>query len=173
MIYELPEISTATVSGMTYVLARYWLSKADRDAGKPPRITEEFQMQLSPTGRRIVTDAQGWWKRADGVFVDPETMAFDKSEPEWERETHTLDVPALIRANVEAYWRNVAVPQKLSGDHTTDATKPLFRDGTLVPQRSTPLIERDNSDPKQILERDDVKALRGSVVEASDMATIE
>lgn len=171
MIYELPEISTATVSGMTYVLARYWLSKVDRDAGKPPHITEEFQMQLNPTGRRIVTNAQGWWKRSDGVFVDPATLKLDEPEPEWKRETHTLDVPALIRANVENYWNRVAVPQKLSGNHTTDATKPLFRDGTLVPQRSTSLIVRDNSDPKQVLERDDVKALRGAVVEP-DVAAI-
>jgi hypothetical protein len=173
MLYEIAEISTAVESGMTYVLARYWLSKANRDAGQLPHITEEFQMQISPTGRRIVTDGRGWLKRADGVFVDPATLDPAKPEPEWTRETYILDVPALIRTNVENYWRNVAVPQKLSGDHTTDATKPLYRDGTLVPQRPSLLIARDNSDPKRVLERADVKALRGAVIEATDVAAIE
>ena len=62
------------------------------------------------------------------------------------------------------YWQNVAVPLTFSGDHTGDATKPLYRDGKRVPQLSTALT-RDNSDPQQVLERADVQALRDATFE--------
>ena len=165
MYYEIVEVSTAVASGHTYVLVNFWQSRADHDAAQPSFLTEEFLMQLRPTGRRVVTDGRGWMKRADGVFVDPETLDRDTSEPVWERETFTRDLPAEIRVNVERYWQNTAMPQKLSGDHTGDASKPLYRDGKRVPQGSA-VVARDNSDPQLVLARADVEALRGATFES-------
>lgn len=170
MYYRIAEVSTAETSGLTYVLVEFWAVRADFNAARPAKLTEEFLMQLRVTGRRIVTNADGWYKMAGGTFVDPETLDPAEPQPEWERETFIRDVPAEIRANVEAYWKRTAEPQKLSGDHTSDVTKPLFKDGKLVFQRpTTVLVERDASDPHNILKRADVVALRGAkfdVVEA-------
>ncbi|KKN69024.1 hypothetical protein LCGC14_0444960 [marine sediment metagenome] len=148
-------------TGLTYVLAEFWATKADFDAAKPVLLTEEFMMQLRPTGRRIVTNEDGWLKTTGGAFIDPETLDSEQPEPKWEREIVTRDVPAEIEENIAAYWEK-AKALNLSGDHTSDATKPLYKDGKLVPQKlTTPLVERDATDPHSILKRADVKALKG------------
>ena len=146
MLYRIDEISTDKASGHTFVLVRFWNRKGDARANKPPRRVNDFLMQLRPTGQRVVTDAQGWLKRKDGVFVDPATLDLEKPEPEWERETFNRDLPAEIRANVEAYWER-AEAKGYPADHSSSR------------------IQRDDNDPHGVLARPDVAALRGAEVE--------
>ncbi len=146
MIYKIVEVSTDKASGHTYVLVHFWRRKADARANKPPRRVNDFLMQLRPTGVRVVTDANGWFKRKDGVFIDPETLDPEVPEPEWERENYDRDVPAEIRANIEAYWER-AEAKDFPAEH------------------SDPRIKRDNSDPHGVLARPDVAALKGAKVE--------
>ncbi len=148
MLYKIVEISTDKASGHTYALVHFWRRKADQKAGKPPARINDFLMQLRPTGERVVTNAQGWLKRKDGVFVDPDTLNPGKPEPEWERETIDRDLPAEIKANIEAYW--------------------MRAEGKGYPSdQADPRIQRDNSDPHGVLARPDVAALRGAEVEKS------
>ena len=94
-----------------------------------------------------MTNEDGWPKqKSDGKFVDPTTLGPEKPEPEWEKETVDRDVPAEIRANIEAYWQRALIAP-FPFDHTSHR------------------IERDESDPNKVLERDDVKALRNAKVE--------
>lgn len=166
------ELGTVKATGHTYVQATAWHSKADYLADRPAWLTEEFLMALRPTGARIVTNAEGWLKTADGKFVDPATLGPGTPEPEWALETFTRDVPAEIRANVTAYFVRARV-LKLAGDHTSDATKPLYKDGVLVPQKaSSPLIERDTSDPHKILERPDVQVLKDAGFEVAEITQL-
>ena len=147
MLYRIVEVSTDKASGHTYVLVHFWRRRADYQAGKPPDRVNDFLMQLRPTGERIVTNVQGWPKRkSGGVFVDPATLGPEKPEPEWERETHDRDLPAEIKANIEAYWAR-AEAKGYPPDHANVS------------------IQRDNSDPHGVLVRPNVAALRGAGVE--------
>ncbi|KKN25020.1 hypothetical protein LCGC14_0889020 [marine sediment metagenome] len=146
MFYKIVEVSTDKASGHTYVLVHFWRRKADQKAGKPPDRINDFLMQLRPTGERVVTNAQGWLKRKDGVFVDLATLGPEKPEPEWERETFDRDLPAEIKANIEAYWER-AEAKGYPPDHANAS------------------IRRDNSDPHGVLARPDVVALRGKEVD--------
>ena len=148
MVYKIVEVSTDKASGHTYVLVHFWRRRADYQTGKPPDRINDFLMQLRPTGERIVTNAQGWLKRKDGVFVDPATLGPDKPEPEWERETFDRDLPAEIKTNIEAYWER-AEAKGYPADHANAS------------------IQRDNSDPHGVLARPDVVALRAVGVEKS------
>ncbi len=145
MLYRIVEVSTDKASGHTYVLVHFWRRKADQKAGKPPARINDFLMQLRPTGVRIVTDANGWLKRKDGAFVDPETLDPEKPEPEWEREAYDRDLPAEIKANIEAY-RERAETKNYPADHSNSR------------------ILRSNSDPHGVLARPDVVALRDAEV---------
>ena len=146
LIYKIVEISTAKASGHTYVLVNFWRAKTAFNAAKPPDRVNDFLMQLRPTGVRVVTNAEGWPKRKDGVFVDLATLDPEKPQPGWERETIARDLSAEIKANIEAYWAR-AEAKDYPSDH------------------STPTIERDSSDPHGVLARPDVMALKDSKVE--------
>jgi hypothetical protein len=147
VFYRIAEVSTDKASGHAFILVDFWASKADFGASKPPVLTNDFLMQLRPTGQRIVTNAEGWLKRKDGVFVDPETLDdSSEPEPEWERETVDRELPAEIRANIKAYWERAQV----RGDRGS---------------KIDPRIQRNETDPHGVLARADVKALRGAEVE--------
>ncbi len=151
MVYKIVEVSTDKASGHTYVLAYFWRRRAAYQTGKPAGRVNDFLMQLRPTGERIVTNVQGWPKRkSGGVFVDPATLGPEKPEPEWERETVDRDLPAEIRANIEAYWGRA--------EEAEAGGKPYPANHT------SPRIQRDNSDPHGVLARPDVAALRGAEV---------
>ncbi len=147
MFYKIIEVSTDKASGHTYVLVHFWRRKADQKAGKPPDRINDFLMQLRPTGERVVTNAQGWSKRKDGVFVDPATLGPEKPEPEWEREPIDRDLPAEIKANIEAYWERA--------EEAEAGGKPY------PANHANASIQRDDSDPHGVLARADVAALRG------------
>lgn len=142
MHYRIEEVSTDRASGHCYVRVSFWTRSADRNRGDPPVIVNDFLMQLRPTGERVITDAEGRFLRADGVFVAPEDVTAEDNAIGWQRESFTRDVPAEIIANIEAYVER-AEGRGDAGDRT--ATR-----------------ERDESDPHRILERDDVRALRNT-----------
>ena len=146
MFYRIEEVSTDKASGHAFMLVRFWAKKADRTANKPPRRVNDFLMQLRPTGVRIVTDENGWLKLKDGVFIDPDTLDPEKPQPEWERETFDRDLPAEMKANIEAYWER-AEAKGYPVDHANAS------------------IQRDESDPHGVLARPDVAALRGAEAE--------
>ena len=147
MFYKIVEVSTDRASGHLYCLVHFWLNREDFTKRKPPFRKNDFLMQLSPVGERVITNIDGWYKRlSDGVFIDPETVDPEQPEPEWERETFDRDLPAEIKANIESYWQRVLI-LPIPFDHTSHR------------------IQRDESDPHGVLARPDVTALRGAKVE--------
>ncbi len=153
MFYKIVEVSTDKASGHAFVLAHFWRRRADYQTGKPPDRINDFLMQLRPTGVRVVTDENGWPKRKDGVFIDPDTLGPEKPEPEWERETVDRDLPAEMKANIEAYWARA--------EEAEAGGKPY------PANHANASIQRDNSDPHGVLARPDVVALRDAKVEKS------
>ena len=146
MFYKIVEVSTDKASGHTYVLVHFWLTRGDFSRNKPPFRKNDFLMQLRPTEERAVTNIDGWPNAQNGTFIDPSTLGLDQPQPEWELETVNRDLPAEIKANIEAYWQRTLI-------------KPLPLDHT------NPRIQRDESDPHGVLARPDVTALRGARVD--------
>ena len=105
-------------------------------------------MQLRPTSERIVTDAQGRLKRADGAFVARADVVGDET---WERETVDRDLPTEIGVNIEAYLTRRQAAAAASTPF------PAFH--------ANPRTQRDQGDPHGVLARPDVAALRGQEVE--------
>lgn len=124
MFVEVAEINRLKDTDSIYLLVHFWRSEADALAGDPPLLTNDFIMQLRRTGERVVTDAEG----NQGV----ETFTLSRAE-----------LFADVRANVVAYMRR-AREKRLTGDHTGDASKPLFVNGKRVVQRVSQVFERDN-----------------------------
>lgn len=157
---EYVEVSTHKSSGHTYILVNFWDTRIDRDSGKLPVLTNDFLMQLAPTGERIVRDASGALKRSDGVFVPVDDVTAQDEAIGWEREMFSVDVKAQVTANVARYWVT-AQTKKWSGDHTADASKPFVVDGVVQPQHESLPLERDKSDPRGVLSILEVAALEG------------
>ncbi len=123
MLYKIVEVSTDKASRHTYVLAHFWRRRADYQTGKPPVRSNDFLMQLRPTGTRLI----------------------DPDNPGEGLETYDRDLPAEMKANIEAYWER-AEAKSYPASH------------------SDTRIQRDNSDPHGVLARPDVAALRGAEV---------
>ncbi len=124
MFYKIAEVSTDKASGHTYVLVHFWKRRALYRAGKPPDRANDFLMQLRPGGTKLIVP----------------------DKPELGSETFDRDLPAEIKANIEAYWER-AEGKNFPADHTS------------------PTIQRDQSDPHGVLARVDVVALRGAELE--------
>ena len=135
MLYKIVEVSTDKASGHLYCLVHFWSRKADARANKPPDRSNDFLMQLRPTGARLL----------------------DPDKPGLGAETFDRDLPAEIKANIEAYWER-AEARGYPADHT-------YRIPKLDGVGGFPGFLRDNSDPHGVLARADVKALRGKEVE--------
>ena len=143
MYYHIQEVSTETKAGHTYVLVYFWVDKASFDRRDSPLLKNDFIMQLRSTRQERVTNDDGWYKRlSDGVFVDPATLDPDLSY-EWEMETVDVDVPKIIHANIERYWRRA----QARGD---------------TGNKTDTRIQRGDSDPHNILSRSDVVTLNDS-----------
>lgn len=94
--------------GFIYVLVDIWRAQADADAGDPPLLSNDFIIQIRRQIIRIVTDASGNLKRADGVFVAPEDVTGADKAIGWEWETITKTNPALrqeVIEHIRDYWR--------------------------------------------------------------------
>lgn len=114
MFYKIAEIGTHQKSDRTYLLVEFWHSKADYDAGQPPYLVNDFLMSLRQNHSRVVTNADGWIKTVDGVFVDPSKT---QGNEVWERESFSIDLPAALKANIERYAAS-AIENGYEGDHT-------------------------------------------------------
>lgn len=132
-ITEIGLISSANGYIRAYILA------TATDAGKT--LTEEFVIGRQVVGRQIVTNAQGWLKTTSGTFVDPATLDPSQPEPLWEYEAVTQDLKTEILNLLRTSFRS-QFDQGFTGDHTGDATKPLFRNGSLVRQSISQIIQR-------------------------------
>lgn len=144
MYGEIKEVSTVEGTSLTYVLVDFWLTQASHDRGDDPVGDNDFMMELVTTTTRIVTDAQGKLRRADGVFVAREDVVGGE---DWTMETVSLDLAKLIRANIQDYLsRRVANPTAFPAWH------------------ATPTIQRDQTDPRGVLAKAEVKTLAGTVV---------
>lgn len=145
MYVEFAEINRLKDTNNIYMLVHFWRTQSDADAGQPPMLTNDFVMQLRRTVDRIVTDAAGRLKRADGIFVAPGDVTTQDEQIGWTRETISRtrgEVFADVHANILGYAR-AAVAVRRTGDHTGNATKPLFEDGRLIP-KGEQVLERDN-----------------------------
>ena len=174
-IREIAEISTIVETGHTYVLVGFWPSQAAYDAAGPtlptddsdftkhPELVEEFHMQLTSTLERHVQNSVGEWEVQGGGFVEPWEEVDDEWQVKnlrWELETVPRPLRREINSNIHDYARSAEL-NRWSGDHTADGRKGLFRDGVLVPQRSTERLKaRDLSDPRGVLAHPDITALR-------------
>ena len=167
MYFRINEVSTIRATGNTYVHVDFWRRKSHFDAGDPPFLTNDFHMQLQPTGAKIVERDDGWLKLAGGDYISPaqfEARIDAGAELALETEPVTHDLRAQILTNIDNYWAAAQLGE-LSGDHTSDSRKQLYWRNRPVPQQPTPAIVRDNSDPKGVLARREVKDLRGAKIE--------
>lgn len=108
MFYQIVERSI-TDDGMLYVLVRYWATKANYDLGKRPAWEHDHLWAANYPWQHntIVTDRNGWFKRTDGVFIDPATLDPTKPEPNWERQVVTVDRPAEVERSIVNAWNRV------------------------------------------------------------------
>lgn len=161
MLYRIVEISTEKSTGLTYLLVHFWLDEASHDKGDEPVLVNDFLMALADEAERIVEDANGW-RAVNGVFelpyeeIDGEWV---EKRKEWDRETVKVDVPAIIKANIERYW-TTAETKQWRGDHTADMTKPFYEGEKRIQQRAVAVFERDASDPTGVIARADVAAIK-------------
>lgn len=155
MRYKAEVHGTVKGTDLTYVLVRYFASDGDT----VPTLVEDHLMQLADVGMRIVTDANGFLGLTDGSFVDPAKIDREtQSKLDFLREDYKEDVFAVMEAAFLQRWA-VAVEKKHSGDWTGDAAKPALVDGKPQPQGHQK-IALDQSDPKGVLSRPDVIAIR-------------
>lgn len=140
---RIDEVATDATTGETYVLVRFWKSKAARARDDPPFLTEDFVMQLRPTGERLI----------------------DEDNPALGKETFDRDLEAEIQQNI---WNYAERAERLGyeGDNTSgDAvTAGAFSIGGKVIREAGKLIpghrKRDESDPHGVLAKPEVKELR-------------
>lgn len=100
--YRVRSTANDAQTGGVIATVDYWQSEADFLAGLPPWKTNDhiFGFERGLTDRRIVRNRDGWLKRIDGVFVDPEHI---RGNEEWEYETIARDLGAVMRRRIESY----------------------------------------------------------------------
>lgn len=164
---EIQELSADKESHELYLLIALWATKIGHDNGNPPLITNDFIMQIRPTETRIVTDANGFWKRAsDGVFIDPATLE-PGDTTEWEHETvqrPRSEIIDEIKGNVRNYFQQ-AVANKWRGDHTGDSSKPFFVNNVQQNKGNGRRRDTDMTDRWGLLGDTTIAALRGAGVD--------
>lgn len=127
------------LDGFPSVYIRAYILATATEVGKA--LTEEFVIGRQVAGRQVVTNARGWRKTATGTFIDPATLDPSTPEPKWAYETVTQDLKAEILALLKTTFAS-QFRQGFTGDHTGDATKPLYRDGALIKQAKSVIIQR-------------------------------
>lgn len=91
--------------GLTWT-ARAWANQADYDAGQPFEWENNWVCPGQQcTGRRIITNDEGWLLAQSGDWVDPDTLVEGEPEPEWQREDFAIDVRQMILDAIVAYGR--------------------------------------------------------------------
>lgn len=136
-VYQIQEVKTETRFGETYVLVHFWPDRASF-ASKPPTIVESFVMQLRPTYRRMVTDAEGRTLRESGYWASPHAPNITVDPPVYEE--IEADTATEIKENIERFLKKA---KDWKGD------------------LSDSRIKIDSSDPHDILSKPDVSNLPG------------
>lgn len=107
-----------------------------------------------------------WKTKADhDAFMPPHiTEQFDL-----QLRTSEPDLKGTIQGLIRKYWA-MALANGLSGDHTMDGTKPLYRYGKPVAQKEAVATKRDATDPHNVLKAQDIKDLDDSKHEELEAA---
>ena len=111
MYLNAPVVARDKKSQLIYVVVEFWNQKADRDAGQPPFLLNDFLMQIAPTVTSIRT-VGGQWVRLDGVRVNPENVTEADDAIGWQMVTTTKTNPQIVaevEANILRYWRRAVV----------------------------------------------------------------
>lgn len=123
-VIRFEEVSRDRATGLLYVAVNVWATRQAFNRGDPPRLTNDFLMQITATERRVRIDpATGWPMLAPepGVPMNPalrvKGVAYD-----WLSESVTTDVRAAVRANVVA-WLARATGRNDRGDLRTDPSR--------------------------------------------------
>jgi hypothetical protein len=154
MVLRFKEISTVKGTGHVYFL----VEAKEGDLA----LTEDFVIGgRRSIGARIVRDAQGLCQTKDGTWIDPETYTGPRVT--WAREYFTVDLRQEYLTVIIPTMQHLLI-DGWTGDRTADHTKALYKNDDPIPQRPTPLLKRDLSDPHGILARDDIKSLRDSII---------
>ncbi|KKN62505.1 hypothetical protein LCGC14_0511210 [marine sediment metagenome] len=152
MLYpKIMEVSTAKATGATYYLVRFWLTAADRAAGKTPFLVEDFvDTTLRPTGTRLIDP-------------DDETKG---------SEAYDIDLPAAIKDNIKRY---IVSAERLGyqGDNTSrkaTASMAFKVGGETIRKKGARILKpivRDQSDPNGVLAKPEVKDMEGKDLDVS------
>lgn len=153
------ERTASLLHGFPAVYIRAYILATATELGKS--LTEEFVIGRWVTGSQVVTDSRGWFKTTTGIFIDPATLDPSKPEPAWAYEAVTQDLKAEMLNLLKSTFRS-QLDSGLTGDHTGDATKPLYWSGVLVRQNRSTVIQRGGN----LGLTADVRQLVGTVVKA-------
>ena len=105
-------------------------------------FTEEFHIGRQVVGSQVVTNAQGWPKRIDGVFIDPASIDPDQPEPIWAREPVVADLRAEIRNVVAKTMKGKLLRQAKQDSPEMLKKVILSRIGTWDDATKLPLLVR-------------------------------
>lgn len=142
MIYKIIDLKAVDKKGLIYVLVHFWEDRAQMTS-VPPILRNDFYMRLLSENVRVVVGSDGYARTVSGARVSlTRPYEADPDDP-LVRETLPFDVPQRIKENIVAYMER-------AGEERGDKTWPVKTRAKLVA-----------SDPKGILDRADVKALKG------------
>jgi len=142
-VYRITDVKTIGVG--TYVKVSIWRTKAAAARGDPPSIVNEHIMNLKPVRQRAVKDGRGYTLRQSGVYASPRAPADDADPPV--KENVNVDVRAEIEANVKRFI-----------DRAHQRALPDL-------DMSDPGLKPTAADPRGILARPDVAAVKGKNLE--------
>lgn len=150
MLYKIIDLKAVEKTGAVYVLVHFWEGRQQMRGS--PTLINDFYMTLRDQDVLVVVDDEGYATTESGRRVRMSSANFIESPDDpLVRETVKRDVPAQMRENIEAYW------QRASGEKG-DKTWPI---------QTRPKLTA--TDPAGVLDRDDVKALKGQEFEEADV----
>ena len=146
MTYRIEEVTAQEGTGHLIVSVVCWGTQAIYEAAEPLARRHDFILQVPATEFRQKRDANGWYVTTGGQSVDPATItSANRDSFTWDTETVNVDVRALVKAAVTAWWTRA--------EARADPTD--TRDLGLV---------RLTTDPQGLLQRADVTALPAMVL---------
>lgn len=144
-VYRITDVKT--IGAGTYVKVNIWRTKAAAARGDPPNIINEHIMNLKSVRQRNVTNKDGYTLRESGVYASPRAPA-DPTDPPV-KENVDVDVRGEIEGNIKRFIDRAIQ----TGLPDLDMSEPAW-----VP---------DNTDPRGILARPDVQAVKNKNIDYS------
>lgn len=119
MRYRVDEVSLHRDTGFLYLSLSFWATAAGQQAGNPPRLQNDFIIQVPPAQvQQVIINAQGQIQGADGQWYDQRGSDGSYTAPPsggWATQTVTIDRLAYVRG-VIASWVQQAVAAQWRGD---------------------------------------------------------